>query len=190
MEKNSKEILDGIKKKRDWAIEWLIKRYTNSIRRFLWVILKNEEDAREMTQETFLRFLKSEENFFSLEHIRNYLFQIAHNLAVTKVKSFTSRNEELTDEITSLKKNENEEVEEIVSTNETRNFIRNLIKRLPEKQKKVIILRLWEELTFKEIANILSISEGTAKAHYFFGLKNLKEEITKFKGDEIERGEK
>ena len=55
--------------------------------------------------------------------------------------------------------------------------MRALLATLPPKQKAVVVLKTWEERTFREIASILGIAEGTAKAHYFFALRGMRKRM-------------
>ncbi|MCX7830731.1 MAG: RNA polymerase sigma factor [Acidobacteria bacterium] len=167
--------LSGIYEGDEEALTKLINTYASSIRRFLLGMLKNEEDAKELAQETFLRFISHPQKFSDVNQMRNYLFQIAHNLAVTKATSAASKREELTDEFREYFRSES--ATSYIIAQERKKAVLDLLQKLPPQQRRVVILRNWEDMTFKEIANVLSLSEGAVKAHYFFALKKLKEEI-------------
>lgn len=159
------------------ALTELVEEYAFPLRRFLLGMVRNEEDAKELTQETFLRFIAHPQRFLDKTQMKKYLFQIAHNLAITKVTSAPSRKEELTDEFNERAKNES--ATSLLLMEEKRRNVLELLQKLPPQQRRVVILRNWEDMTFKEIAQVLSISEGAVKAHYFFALRKLKEEIEK-----------
>lgn len=161
------------------ALTEFINKYALSVRRFLVGMLKNEEDAKELAQETFLRFISHPQRFKDESQMRNYLFQIAHNLAITKVTSAVSKKEELTDEF--REKGRDESATSLLLMKERKKAVLDILQKLPPQQRRVVILRNWEDMTFKEIAEALSLSEGAVKAHYFFALKKLKEEMTKDK---------
>lgn len=165
----------SIYERKEEALTDLVKEYTSPLRRFLLGMLRNEEDAKELTQETFLRFISHSRKFSDKNEMRNYLFQIAHNLAITKVTSAASRKEELTDEFSEQAKNES--ATSLIMMEEKKRAVLDLLQKLPPQQRRVMILRNWEDMTFKEIANVLSLSEGAVKAHYFFALRKLREEI-------------
>lgn len=169
------------------AITQLVGKYTTPLRRFLLGMLKNEEDAKELVQETFLRFISHPQKFVDISQMRNYLFQIAHNIAITKLTSASSRREELTDE---FKDNyyKDESATSMLLLEGKKREVFELLSKLPPQQRRVVILRNWEEMSFKEIAEVLSLSEGTVKAHYFFALKKLKEEIIAKRGKEVVNG--
>lgn len=175
MDKWISEIYEGNEK----ALTELVNKYASSIRRYLLGMLGNEEDAKELAQETFLRFILHPQRFRDESQMKNYLFQIAHNLAITKVTSASSKREELTDEIIEYYKNES--ATSILLAKEKKNAVLGLLQKLPPQQRRVVILRNWEDMTFKEIGKTLSLSEGTVKAHYFFALKKIREEISKDK---------
>jgi len=175
MDKWISEIYEGDER----ALTELVNKYTSSLRRFLLGMLRNDEDAKELSQETFLRFISHPQKFKDENQMRNYLFQIAHNLAITKVTSAVSKREELTEEFREYYKNESATSNLLMQ--EKKKTVLDLLQNLPLQQRRVVILRNWEDMTFKEIAEVLSLSEGAVKAHYFFALKKLKEEISKDK---------
>lgn len=170
------------------AITQLVGKYTTPLRRFLLGMLKNEEDAKELVQETFLRFISHPQKFTDINQMRKYLFQIAHNIAITKLTSASARREELTDEFGNSYYYKYESATSMIIKEERKMEVWELLKKLPPQQRRVVILRNWEEMSFKEIAEVLSLSEGAVKAHYFFALKKLKEEIIKKGGKEVLNG--
>ena len=60
---------------------------------------------------------------------------------------------------------------------ETEEIMTNILKTLPEEQKVVIIMKEYEGMKFREIAETLEISENTAKSRLYYGLKSLKKTI-------------
>ncbi len=169
--------LKGIFERKEEPLSELIKRYSPSIRRFILGIVKNDEDAKELTQETFLRFISHPQNFQEIDEMRNYLFQIAHNLSLTRITKASSRREQFYDELPERGVDEN--ISKAIIKKEEREFVLNLLQLLPPQQRKVVILKIWEDLTFKDVAKIMSLSEGSVKAHYFFAMRKLREEVFK-----------
>ena len=62
---------------------------------------------------------------------------------------------------------------EVMEKDERRTMIEKAIEQLPNKQKKVFILRYYEDMPFKEISKLLTTSEGGLKANYFQALKKI-----------------
>lgn len=58
-------------------------------------------------------------------------------------------------------------------------MVLDALQKIPEEQRTVIIMKEYEELTFREIAEMLGISEGTAKSRLYYGLKNLRKVLLK-----------
>lgn len=169
--------LNEVFERKEEPLSELIQYFSTPLRRFILTIVKNEEEAKELTQETFLKFLEKRHKFEDLRSLKSYLFQIAHNLTITNARKPSSRREENVEEMPEIVFEEN--ISRVVIEDERKKFVYELLKILPEQQKKVVILRNWEELSFKEIAKILSLTEGAVKAHYFFALKKLKSEIVR-----------
>jgi RNA polymerase sigma factor (sigma-70 family) len=177
--------LRKISEREEDALRELIDLYAVPLRRFLQGMTRNPQDSEDLTQEAFLRFLSAPRSFTEVNQLRNYLFQIAHNLAITKLTSAPHRREEAVEELPEVRTDE-------VSTRhlerlEEKKLVTELLYLLPPQQRKVVILRNWEELSFKEIAEILALAEGTVKAHYFFALKRLKNGLEDKRKKELRR---
>ena len=63
---------------------------------------------------------------------------------------------------------------ERLGRSETAEAVRGAVLQLPDRQRMTLVLRIYEELSHKEIADVMGCSIGTAKANFFFALKNLR----------------
>jgi RNA polymerase sigma-70 factor, ECF subfamily len=164
--------LKRILEREEPALRELIELYAAPLRRFILGMVRNSQDSEDLTQEAFLRFINHPREFSDMDQLRNYLFQIGHNLAVTKLRSAPSRREQTVEEFPEVRTEERstKNLEQM----EDRKLVQELLYLLPPQQRRVVILRNWEELTFREIGEVLGLAEGTVKAHYFFALKKLK----------------
>ncbi|MBP5152622.1 MAG: RNA polymerase sigma factor [Lachnospiraceae bacterium] len=143
-------------KERNESLERVIENYSNMLYRICFVILKNEQDAQDVLQETFLAYMTKRPCFHSEEHKKAWLIRVSQN----KCKEFLRFH----------KKHAAiplEEVEESIGiTNgldiEDREKL-NLIWNLNLKLKSVVILYYVEGYSVKETAKILNISEVAVK---------------------------
>ncbi len=168
--------LDDIKAKRQDALEAFVRAHTAPLVRYLAGMVRNRADAEELAQETFLRFATSLDSFRGDCSTRSFLFRIGHNLALNHLASATVQREILTGEVPEGR-NPGRSPDSDTLEEERTIRLRRVLKTLPTQQRSVVILRTWLDLSFREIAEVLSLAEGTVKAHYFFGLRNLRKTL-------------
>jgi RNA polymerase sigma-70 factor (ECF subfamily) len=145
--------------------------------------VRNRDDARDLTQETFIRAYRSKANFRGDSSLYTWLYRIAVNVALNyKSRSHSS-------DFSSL-----EETTEIVDDHSpsdgilSRELAKNVetaIAKLPRRQKMVFILRYYEEKAHAEIAEILGITEGAVKANYHQAIMKLRARLTPYIREEI-----
>jgi len=170
------EWLERLKKLDPEALGELVADYAAPLKRYLTGMLRNPADGEELTQETLLRFLKAVSSFRGESSVKTYLFRIAHNLALNHISSAASQRELHSGEIPDERSSSDSPQREAQTDEEGRMLLR-AVGFLPPQQRSVVILRTWHDLSFKEIAQALSLAEGTVKAHYFFALKNLRKQL-------------
>ena len=171
--------LDDIKAKRQDALEAFVRAHTAPLVRYLAGMVRNRADAEELAQDTFLRFATSLDSFRGECSTRSFLFRIGHNLALNHLASAAVRREVLTGEMpNSLNSGPSPHSDTVEGERNIR--LRRALKTLPPQQRSVVILRTWLDMSFREVAEVLSLAEGTVKAHYFFGLRNLRKTLEVF----------
>ena len=145
--------------------------------------VRNREDARDLTQDTFVKAYKSLGSFRGESGLYTWIYKIAVNLAINfktrnKVSSFQSIEDHsgiYSDDIPSdsiIKKEISEKID-------------GAVKRLPEKQRMVFVLRYYEERPYAEISELMGITEGAAKANFHQALRKMKVELRDFAADGI-----
>ena len=147
-----KKVRDGDKE----ALSDIIKQYYADIFRFCLYMIQNEEDSYDITQETFLKFMKYGTSY-QRNNLKGYLLTIARNLCFDyqqrkKVAGKNLRSYEAENENGSLK-------------------------ILSQEVREVIILRAYEELKFKDIAKMMNCSLSTVKSRYRIGIQQMKNMI-------------
>lgn len=146
-----------------------------SLRRYLETVVRSPAEAEDLAQEAFLRLAQGLGSFRGECSLRNFLFRIAHNLALNHLASASARREkggQVPDRLSA------DPSPQAALLGEERSLrLRRLLAGLPPQQRAVVALRTWEDLSFKEIASVLGLAEGTAKAHYFFALRNLRRRL-------------
>jgi RNA polymerase sigma factor (sigma-70 family) len=161
------------------ALEILVKRHQSKIYTSIYLLVKDKYTAEDIFQEVFIRIIKKlkagqyrEENKFLY-----WAMRIGHNLCVDhfrRIKSgpviHTGNGEDIFEALHF--EEENAETKRIDL--ETKDMLCELIDRLPNEQREVIILRHYADLRFKDIANMLGCPVNTALGRMRYGLLNLR----------------
>jgi RNA polymerase sigma-70 factor (ECF subfamily) len=166
------------------AFDTLITRYSGDIYTLLYRLTENEEEARDLTQETFLSALKAVKNFRGDADLKTWLYRIAVNHSRNRFRWWKSRK---VDSTFSLDEDENPLSERIQSNSENpematlrkeREFLlRKALQELPDNFKEVVILRDIEGLSYEEIANLLQTNVGTVKSRIARGREELRRKL-------------
>ena len=143
-------------------IEYLLQQYGNSLFRFCLFTLKNETDAEDVIQETFIRYLQKAPAFADTEHEKAWLFKVASNLCLDLLRyQKRHRQEEL-------------DAAQYMSTVPENLEILEALLELPEKFRLVLILYYVEGYRIHEIAEIIQKSPSAVKMRLQKGRKLLK----------------
>ena len=134
------------------------------------------EDASDLSQEVFLRVHGGLDRFKGNAALSTWLYRIAVNVSLNHVSSKRPPTEPLEPE--RLFDGRNESPVELVARGERSERIRATITRLPDKQRATLILRVYHDLTHREIAEILGNSVGAVKANFFHALASLKKQLS------------
>lgn len=147
----------------------LIERYYADIFYFCLYMIQREEDAYDITQETFLKFIKYGSSCRQ-KNLKGYLLTIARNLCFNyfreQKKELWSCGWETAEELPEQK--------DSLRDVETSIDLLKLLKELSPENREVVILRIYEELKFKEIAGMMGCSVSTVKSRYRLGIRHLK----------------
>lgn len=154
----------------DEAIEELVIRYQKPVYYFIFRMIHDAEEAKDLTQKTFLNVATSLKNFRGDSSFRTWLYQIATNASLNHIKKRKHTEVEAED---SLPGNGAGPLSRMVDR-EQRDLVRQAITRLPERQRLALILRVYNGLSCLETAQAMGCSEGAVKAHYHHAVKNLK----------------
>lgn len=133
-----------------------------------------EADVRDLVQEWLIRIARNVDAAERIDSERAYVLKIAYRLAVdwnrrreTRLKYHREAAEQDIDEVGFLSRDGERFQAEV----------ERAIAELPLEQQLVVQLKLWDEMTFAEIASVLGISANTAASRYRYGIGKLKEEL-------------
>lgn len=154
------------KSRTDVSSDEIIRKYFDMVYRLALSQTRSVALAEDVTQEVFLRFIQQEDVFQSDEHIKAWLIRVTVNCAKSVFKSAWFRK---TVPLT----------EEISFDTPEKSEVYFAVQNLPSKYRTVIHLFYYEDMSVKEIADILGMKQSTVKSHLFRGRELLR---TKLKG--------
>ncbi len=172
-----KEILAGSKS----AAEVLINRHYQAIFAYIYRKIGGDKElAKDLTQEIFIKVMKSIKTYNERGKFKHWLLTIAVNYCRDYYRSSQfkhSNTDELDTDITDPQGN----VLSLLERNMKRKQVRDAIEELPDYQKEVILLKFFHELKIREIAEMTNSKEATVKSRLKQGLMKLR---TYFEGSE------
>jgi RNA polymerase sigma-70 factor (ECF subfamily) len=141
--------------------------------RLAFSITKNKEDAEDVVQDVLFNVWKKKAEWENIENMEAYCFRSTRNIALDKLALMENNLEEIPDnyDFPAL----DVDVYKKVEIEDQMNLLENWVGKLPEKQQTIFRLREIEDLSYKEIAMILNISEEQVKINLFRLRRKLKE---------------
>jgi RNA polymerase sigma-70 factor (ECF subfamily) len=158
----------------------LAVRYHDRIHRLAQRFVPNSEDALDITQDAFIRAYQGLSDFKRKSQFYSWLYRITVNLCIDFLRK-NARRETMNYALESddlpmmnIADHNLRPPTQAVEDKELLTYLRRAIMQLAPKQREIFILRHWEGLSLKEIANTLGRSSGTVKAHLFHAHRNLR----------------
>lgn len=158
--------------------ETIYEQYFPRVYSFIYRMCRDEDLSEELTQETFFQAFRSFPKYRGESELFTWLASIAKYTFFSYMRKNRRSGEDVDIELLAdtLLDPENDP-EEKMQRKETVEAIRRAISRIPEKYRDVVVLRLYAELPFSEVADALNISENSAKVIFHRAKKLLSEEL-------------
>ncbi len=169
------------------SIEVLINRHKNRVYSYILLIVKNQDLAQDIFQDTFIKVIRSLKHGKYVENGKfiSWVLRIAHNLIIDHFRrekqNNTISNDSFENDIFNSQKFSDENVEDQMVMNQILFEVKELIRELPEDQQQVIYMRHYMGMSFKEIAEQTDVSINTALGRMRYALINLRKIIEKKK---------
>lgn len=151
----------------------LVRKYQKSLLRVSLRFVKDLATAEDVVQESFMKAYERLDSFEGRASFKSWLFQIAVNTAKNKLRERRDGHSDLDSVQLSIPS----VAEETLSHQALSKLIHKAVEELPFRQKTALVLRIFEDLSFKEIAEIMDCPYDTAKANYRHALLKLKDEF-------------
>ena len=167
------------------AFEQLLDKYHRPIVNFIYKIVNNSAEAEELAQEVFLRIHRSRHKYRPQARFAAWIYRIATNLgykeASRKRRMFfgdpKKRASEGTVPDAEAVPDPAPDAEGRLITSELGRIIRRAIGSLPRKEKVALILRRYEDLSYREIAEIMNCTEAAVKTYIHRGKLHVRDQI-------------
>jgi RNA polymerase sigma-70 factor (ECF subfamily) len=159
------------------ALEALIRRYQNYVFRLCLLVMRSEQDAEDMTQETFVRACRALPRFEIREgtSFEAWLYRIAVNCCRSRMRRKWYQVLPWPDPAPQVMAESSEQPDRIVERSEWRSQVLGAVHSLGDKHRLVVILRYYAGLSNEEIALTLSIPSGTVRSRLYTARQKLKE---------------
>lgn len=158
------------------AFNRLVERWQDRIHRFAYRYFSSHDEAREITQKTFIRAYKKLHTLEDVDKFSSWLYRIANNLCLDEVKRAGRRRS------APMKALGPDPIAESLASSPDRTIqhqqlevlLQQALSRLPDEQRIVVIMKEYQGLKFREIAEILKEPENTVKSRMYYGLDALR----------------
>lgn len=166
------------------ALSTLIDRHQSKIYGFIYSKISDRDITDDIFQDTFIKVIKTlKSNSYNEEgKFLPWVMRIAHNLIIdhfrrNKKMPMFRETEEFS--IFSIMTDNSMTIENQMITNQVEKDLRKIIDELPHDQKEVLMMRIYQDLSFKEISELTGVSINTALGRMRYALMNLRKVIEK-----------
>lgn len=188
MQLNDTDLIIQAQKGEQSAFEELVYRYDRNVLSIALKYANNEDDAKDLYQEVFIRVYRGIKNFKFQSEFSTWLFRITTNVCLTyKARSKehlkVSINADFDDEENEISTTkelvyDGSSPEEISSGADLGEIVNAAVESLSPKQKMTFVLKHYEGYKIREIAEMLNCKEGTVKKYLFDATKNLRKKLS------------
>ncbi len=165
------------------SFETLLKKYKDRVFTYIIMIVKNQDLANDIFQDTFIKVMISlrKRKYEERGSLISWIIRIAHNLIIDHFRKEkrlpTVSNEDSDYNLFNNSDFSDKNIEDVIIKDQIEKDVRRLLDTLPFEQKQVVLLRLFGDLSFKEIAKITNVSINTALGRMRYALINLRKVI-------------
>ena len=162
------------------AFRKIVEGYQSMIYSLAFRMLSNEEEAKDTVQETFIKVWMNLQAYNSEKKFSTWIYAIATNLCLDKLKSKKHNFQENAIDNTVLNLISSENIEQSFINSELGNIIRKLTSELTPKQKIVFTLRYLEEIEIDEISQITGMTPNKIKSNLFLARQTIRRKLESF----------
>jgi len=183
------EVMLLVKTGDESAFAYLVHKYRRQMVGFMYRMCRNPATAEELAQEVFLRVYRSRASYEASAKFNTWLYRIATNLAVNHARDTRHERPENT-----LRLDEPDQetgstpdladgsltVEEQMLRRERMAVVRQRVQALPERQRVAVVMHKYQQMDYREIADVMKLSESATKSLLFRAYETLREQLKEF----------
>jgi RNA polymerase sigma-70 factor, ECF subfamily len=171
------------------AFDYLVRKYRRPLVSFMYRMARNTAVAEDLAQEVFLRVYRSRESYEASAKFTTWLYRIATNLAVNHARDTRHERPEVMvsldepDEATGVTMDLADgemTAEQAMVRRERLMGIRRKIEALPERQRLAVVMHKYQQMDYRQIAEVLELSESATKSLLFRAYETLREQLKEF----------
>ena len=183
------EVMLRVKAGDDAAFDFLVQKYRRPIVSFMYRMAHNPAAAEDLAQEVFLRVYRSRSSYEASAKFTTWLYRIATNLGMNYSRD---TRHERPENIMNLDEPDEEtgqspdladrtpSIEEEIMQRERLNAIRQKVEALPERQKMAVLMHKYQQMDYRQIAEVLKLSESATKSLLFRAYETLRTQLKEF----------
>src|SRR5437868_8947086 len=183
------EVMLRVKAGDEPAFDYLLQKYRRPMISFMYRMAHNSAAAEDLAQEVFLRVYRSRGNYEPSAKFSTWLYRIATNLGVNYARD---TRHERPENITNLDEADEEtgqtpdladkvpNVEEEILRRERLAAIRQKVEALPDRQKTAVLMHKYQQMDYRQIAEVLKLSESATKSLLFRAYETLRTQLKEF----------
>jgi len=183
------EVMLRVKAGDQVAFDYLVQKYRRPMISFMYRMAHNSAAAEDLAQEVFLRVYRSRESYEASAKFTTWLYRIATNLAVNYARDSRHERPEVT---VSLDEPDEETgttvevpdgtptAEQAILRRERMQAIRRRVEALPELQRLAVMMHKYQQMDYKQIAQVLKKSESATKSLLFRAYETLREQLKQY----------
>ena len=151
------------------GMELMWNRYANDLLAYLQAILCSQHDAEDVLQTVFVRIVRKRHRLAKARNLDAYIFRITRNEALRLIdRRKKNKATEPVKETWLIVPESNRELDDLADRLQT------ALKRLPQPQREVIVMKIYRQKTFLEISQLLGLSQNTVASRYRYGMEKLR----------------
>ena len=171
------------------AFEYLVQKFRRPMVSFMYRMSRNAGAAEDLAQEVFLRVYRSRGNYEPSAKFTTWLYRIASNLAVNHARDSRHERPENTVSVDEPDQETGQvldlrdtslSAEETILRRERMAAIRQRVQSLPERQRTAVVMHKYQQMDYREIAQVLKLSESATKSLLFRAYETLRVQLKEF----------
>jgi RNA polymerase sigma-70 factor (ECF subfamily) len=185
VEPSDEALCERVARRDEAAFDLLVSRYQERAYRLAWSILRNSEDARDVSQEAFIRLFEAAGSFGGRSKFSTWFYRILVNLCLDHKrkhrwwKLWARDDDERSEPLLERQPAPVTDPVDKLSSERTRKDLGAAVDRLAPRQRAAVLLKVQEDMATYDIARVLKCSEATVRVHLHRALATLKKTMEK-----------